>query len=312
MSGNSDETGRSRGWCFTINNYTEDDEYLMYDWCQCGECTYCVVGDEIGEEEETPHLQGYIYFPTLKSFKQMKELHGTAHWEKQKGTIDEASDYCKKEGKFIEGGVKPMSDKQKGDEGKQSIAERWALAKEGRFEELPPEQIKTYMFIHAMSHEVHDLDGEFENLWIVGPSGCGKSRWVRDNHAGFYTKPMSKWWDGYQHEETVLVDDLDPEHGKWIGYYLKIWADRYKFNAEVKGGMLQARPKRIIVTSQYTIRECFTDPKTVEALERRFRPVGINRDLDHEGGGVILGPPPQDQPFVAGFVHPMEVDMLWN
>ena len=30
------------------------------------------------------------------------------------------------------------------------------------------------------------------------------------------------------------------------------------------------RPERICVTSQYSIEECFKDPKTVEALNERF------------------------------------------
>ena len=47
---------------------------------------------------------------------------------------------------------------------------------------------------------------------------------------------MNKWWDGYAGEEVVVLDDFDPRHAEHLSYYLKIWADHYAFNAEVKVG----------------------------------------------------------------------------
>ena len=70
---------RARGWCFTINNYTELDEHVVFEMAQYAK--YVVCGRENGSENGTPHLQGFVYFDTLKSFKQVKEIHSTAHWE---------------------------------------------------------------------------------------------------------------------------------------------------------------------------------------------------------------------------------------
>jgi hypothetical protein len=81
---------------------------------------------------------------------------------------------------------------------------------------------------------------------------------------------MSKWWDGYRGQNLVVLNDFEPSHGPFLGYFLKIWADHYAFNAEVKGGMLKIRPAKLIVTSQYALEDCFEDPKTIEALCRRF------------------------------------------
>jgi len=114
---------RSQGWCFTLNNYTLEESVTcdLLTSVAAKEVTYSVIGTERGELNDTPHYQGFIYFKSLKSLKQVKAILDRAHWEKTKGTIDQASDYCKKDGNFREYGTKPMSNKRKGECGKQSI-----------------------------------------------------------------------------------------------------------------------------------------------------------------------------------------------
>ena len=108
---------RARGWCFTINNYTELDEHVVFEMAQYAK--YVVCGRENGSENGTPHLQGFVYFDTLKSFKQVKEIHSTAHWEAMRGTVDQAAEYCKKEGDWFEAGTKPLNQSEKGERGNQ-------------------------------------------------------------------------------------------------------------------------------------------------------------------------------------------------
>ena len=162
---------RSRGWCFTINNYTELDEHIVFEMAEYSK--YVVCGREIGEECGTPHLQGFVYFENSKTLGPMKKIHGTAHWEPMRGTALQASEYCKKDGDYFESGVLPMPQFEKGYKGKQSIEERWALAKAGEFHLLPPENFKIYQYIHSRFAEVEDRP-ELDNIWIQGHSGCGK------------------------------------------------------------------------------------------------------------------------------------------
>jgi hypothetical protein len=70
---------------------------------------------------------------------------------------------------------------------------------------------------------------------------------------------------------------MNPEAGKWLGSFLKIWADRYPFSPEVKGShMKKIRPKKIIVLSNYTPEEVFTSDQDLLPIKRRFKIVHFN------------------------------------
>lgn len=88
-------------------------------------------------------------------------------------------------------------------------------------------------------------------------------------------KPQNKWWDGYLGETTIVLDDLDLNGGQHLGHYLKIWADKYPFTCECKGGRVQPEYDEFIVTSNYSIRDVFgkneESEQLVTAIERRFK-----------------------------------------
>jgi RNA helicase len=86
-------------------------------------------------------------------------------------------------------------------------------------------------------------------------------------------KMCNKWWDGYQGEKAVIIDDFDKSH-EVLGHHLKIWgADYAPFVGESKGGALAPDYDTIIVTSNWSMEEIWTDSKTLEPLVRRFKEI---------------------------------------
>lgn len=260
---------QSRRWCFTINNYTEDDKVKLAEYS----CKYIVYGEEVASTG-TPHLQGFVICNNNVKLTGMKKLHPTAHWEVAKGTSEEAATYCKKDGKFTERGSFPKSASEIG----KAEKERWALArasaKRGRFEEVPDDiYIKYCRNLHFISsqHQVNpDSLPELDNWWYCGETGSGKSLTARNENPGYYEKNTNKWWDGYVAQDVVIIEEWNPDL-KMLGNHLKKWADHHPFSAEIKGGTISIRPKKIIVTSNYSMEECFPDKSVLEPLKRRFK-----------------------------------------
>lgn len=270
----ANQNTRRQGWCWTLNNPT-DEEAAEVDALQQA-ATYTIFGKEKGDSG-TFHLQGYVFFPTKKSFTQVKAMLPRAHWEGQRGTTDQAADYCKKEGDYMEFGNPPMSKKRKGEIGREFWEDILEKAKRGKFDEIDPKvQITHYRSLKAIASDHRTMPADLDchdNLWYWGDTGTGKSRTARTENPGAYLKMCNKWWDDYQGEETVLIEDFDKAHHV-LGHHLKIWADRYAFPAEVKGGKVNLRPKKIVVTSNYPPDEVWAhEPGTLGPILRRFKVV---------------------------------------
>lgn len=266
---------RSRSWCWTLNNYTEDER----DSARTLDSVYTVFGYERGEEG-TPHLQGFSQFKNGKTLAAVKKLLPRAHWETRRGTIDQAVDYCKKDGDAEEYGEKPKSQKEKGDAEKNRWKRVLEKAQEGD-EEWLKENEPLIAFKHLATFRSHKkpknevlgyADEDTPHEWWVGPTGTGKSKAAWEEHPGHYQKEKNKWWCGYAGQETVIIEEADPKTMEHMASRMKQWADRYPFPGEIKGGRLEGlRPMKVIVTSNYSIRECFPNPQDYEPLERRFK-----------------------------------------
>jgi len=269
-------------WCFTLNNYTVEEELAIH---QVGEdeeqCVYLTYGREVGDAD-TPHLQGYIRFKSRKRLAAVKRVLGArAHLEVARGNWQQNKEYCQKDGDYEEYGEPPMSQSEKGRKGTEYWDEQRQLIIEGKIDEVDSKLfIQSYSTIRAIMKDYRTVPADLpppvasepQNFWYYGPPGTGKSRKVRDDHGEeFFDKLLNKWWDGYAGQDVVLLDDLDKNHA-CLGSHIKRWADIYSFNAEIKNGGISIRPKQLIVTSNYHPDQIWHDQEVLsQAIKRRFK-----------------------------------------
>lgn len=114
------------------------------------------------------------------------------------------------------------------------------------------------------------------NVFIYGPAGTGKTykaEGLLNNN--YYDKLLNKWWEDYEGEENVLVDDIGPD---CIGaQHIKRWLDKKQFRGERKFGSVFIRPKIIIFTSNYHPSEIWPKKQDYEAILDRVQLIHLEK-----------------------------------
>jgi hypothetical protein len=266
---------------FTWNNYSkhspEWQTNLIKWFVDELQCNYLIYGLEVGEEKETPHLQGYVQFKSRKYFNAIRKvIHPSIHLTYVNGSSQDNINYCKKDNNYFEMGevrdVGRARAKQQRD---------WDLlinlAKNNDLLRIEQDNPKDYIIYYktlktiAMDN-LNPMAIERKCLWIYGRPGSGKSRVCHKLFPFAYWKNGNKWWDGYRGEETVVLDDLDTPV---LFAHLKRWADRYKVVGEVKGSSVGLTYNQFIVTSNFTPgdlggQDDRMPAATIAAVMRRF------------------------------------------
>lgn len=281
------------GWCFTLANFTDDEVADINRVLSSENIKYAIYQREIGGNTELPHLQGYVEFVKKQRFATVKRLlnNERLHLEPRRGTRTQARDYCKKDDTRTEGTDPNEFGTWRSEATKSGkLAEILLEAKRGAtlqsLSDICPSTyvrnyrgVAHYRLLHSTSRGTQDVRG----LWIYGKPGVGKSHKVRTDNPGHYLKSQDKWWDGYNGEDVVIIEDLD-RMGVGLSHYLKIWADKWPFQCEVKGGHCKPNFTKLIVTSNYTISDLFLgekqDRELVCALQRRFKTLRAENHTD--------------------------------
>lgn len=268
---------RNRAFTFTLNNYTDDDILRL----SIIEVVYLVYGREVSESG-TPHLQGYIYF---KNPRRLTDLRKLFKWHIQSSKANATTNYiyCSKENQY-ERGKRPLTDEQKGDTQREIYKRTRQQALLGDFDNIDDTHyIRHYSTIKRIHKEdgrkkpEHLPENDHYGYWFYGPPRTGKSTKARTDFPDAYLKDKNKWWDGYDNQEHVIIDEVG-EDDKWLTAFLKKWVDRWTFSAEYKGGTMIIRPKLFIITSNYHPSEIFTGVD-LEAIESRFKTILFKKNI---------------------------------
>lgn len=262
----------SRSYCFTINNYENDIKEKIALW----KCRYVIGGYEIGESG-TKHIQGYIEFKETHRISALKKIHDKAHWEKRRGTRDEARNYCMKDNDFFEFGSW-----ENGGQGKRNdLNDLVTKLKNGEINvkticyEQPETAAKHLRFLdRVQQYAEYDNSKEFrkiETTVLIGPAGCGKTSTVTKSEKDLFIVNAEDNFpfDGYDGQTAILIDDF---YGQLkYGHLLRI-LDGHQLRINVKGGHRYAKWTKIYITSNQNENEWYKFGLT-EALARRINNV---------------------------------------
>lgn len=259
-------------WCFTLNNYTEQDLEKIKANITIETAEFAIVGKEKGESG-TPHLQGFVNLKTKKRLSQIKEMiSARAHFEPSKGSDDQNKEYCSKDNDvYLMIGTPSV-------QGKRSdllSAVEMLHATSGNLTEVARANPATFIRYGRGLRDYWLTVGSTPRNFktdvnvLVGPPGCGKSRHAYEStkDTSVYYKPRGEWWDGYTGQEVVIIDDF---YG-WIKYdeLLRI-CDRYPLKVPVKGSFVEFTSKKIYITSNAHYNEWYKfDNYDPTALMRR-------------------------------------------
>lgn len=129
-----------------------------------------------------------------------------------------ADGYCMKEETRIDGpweyGKKPVRVNSKVD---------WSEVRQnaisGQLDKIPDNIFIThYGNLRKIEKDYMSVEDapDVRGVWIHGPAGIGKSRKARHDYPDFYPKLCNKWWDGYQGQPNIIMDDLDPKRAEML------------------------------------------------------------------------------------------------
>lgn len=244
-----------------------------------------VICREIAPTTGLPHLHAYVQLPTRLDCKNPRYWDlGQCHGQYEKArNIDDCVKYIKKDGDLLEFGEIDWTEKvDSRKEHRRCLGKR--IIEGEPLADVVRDDPSLLFGLHKLRQDVSAwtqistlaLDApDTRGIWIYGGPGLGKSRYVRHLEPSLYLKAQNKWWDNYQFEKAVLIDDFDKQ-GICLAHYLKIWADRYACNGEIKGAHVPLVHHKFYVTSNYSIDDLFPkdqDPQLNHAIHRRFKTI---------------------------------------
>lgn len=269
-------------WCFTLNNYTDEDIKRLQSIQELDVFQYIVFGKERGDSG-TPHLQGFVSFKRRKTFRFTQDaLGGKAHLERARGTPSQAAAYCKKDGAFEEYGICPGGQGTRTDLLGVATAVKAGTPFKEISEKYPAEVLRYGSGILRLRQYYRPNRTQPPQIWVFwGKTGTGKTRrvWEFADQEKLYVHPGERWFDGYDQHPAVLFDDFD---GSWfkLTYLLKL-LDRYLMPVPVKGAYSWWCPNTIYITSNQHPKDWYPNGSSEhkEALMRRLNEFGTIEEV---------------------------------
>lgn len=235
-----------RSWAFTDFD-TSDAAKKFYDDL---EVKFIVYGEEVCPDTGKKHLQGFVTWIRGYRWTQCTKLRPKVHWAPAKA--EDGGNYCLKDLKYTIRDYRRKGHRKDLEECKKMIDEgsTWGEVAGEHFGTFVRYNRGLKAYKQARANDAGRREAP-DVVWIYGESGTGKTRYVHDRTAEpdlwISSGGDLKWFDGYEGQDVVLLDDFRHEHCKFT--FLLRLLDRYKLRVAVKGGFVNWVPKTIYLTS---------------------------------------------------------------
>ncbi|VDM96081.1 unnamed protein product, partial [Onchocerca ochengi] len=265
----------SRGKCwiatiFDVNNFTME----LVERIGMG-LKYGIVGRETCPQTNRLHFQCYFYFNTSVRFGTLRgRLPTGTYIQLARGTAYQNFLYCSKEHIEYEIGQRPEPQQQylerKRKTQQQSMNLKKFLNNHLTLDELVEEDNLFVMrnvgkMMTLKTLLLKDRTEKTDLYLIIGDAGVGKTKFACSLSKSYFIKTVNteKWWDGYEQQEVVILDDF---YGWLTPNELFNLADSTKHMVQVKGGLMKFNSKALVITSN-KLPEFWWKPEVVEKYD---------------------------------------------
>jgi len=247
------------------------------NYFHCGAEEKCETSGEL-------HHHVWIQFNKKVTMKTVKALLGQpqCHVERRKGSVDQAINYCDKEKTKTHGcqpvmvwGKLPKQGTRTDLHHMRDHYEDGGKTKQGLLDDSLAHTILRYPAAAKLLKTHFAVQrSEKTDLYIhYGPTGTSKTFLAYEEAkklGSVYFKPPGKWWDGYEQQDTVIIDDYSSLDSLPLTELFRL-AEHYPHQVQVKGGFEQFNSKRIYITSNMHYKNWYYyEPNQLSALERRI------------------------------------------
>lgn len=250
---------------------------------------YLIGQLEICPKTQRIHIQAYFEFNKEQSKNEIKSIMSGVHLENRKGTQAQAIAYCSKLDTRHSEPITIGTPKKQGS--RTDITSIRLLIKEGK-------SLKEIILNHASNFQTiriteklfqygskpRDTASPPEVRWYYGKTGTGKTRSVYTEFTDIYPSFSYKWWDGYEQNNVILIDDMRKDYAKF--HILLKLLDRFPHIVQIKGGTIHIKSPLIIITSAYHPKDLYRTREDINQLLRRI--TRITKFSLHEGESVCV------------------------